>query len=109
MDEKYVTKVEFQAFRDGEFDALRSDVRELQVDVRELQVDVRELQDDVRELRTEFTEFRAEMRGDMKVLNVRMDNMERNFEKSNKVMMWVATVYAVPMLFMMYKILVGTN
>lgn len=95
MDEKYVTKVEFQAFRDGEFDALRSDVRELQVDVREL--------------RTEFTEFRAEMRGDMKVLNVRMDNMERNFEKSNKVMMWVATVYAVPMLFMMYKILVGTN
>lgn len=29
MDEKYVTKVEFQAFRDGEFDALRSDVREL--------------------------------------------------------------------------------
>lgn len=109
MDEKYVTKVEFQAFRDGEFDALRSDVRELQVDVRELQVDVRELQDDVRELRTEFTEFRAEMRGDMKVLNMRMDNMERNFEKSNKVMMWVATVYAVPMLFMMYKILVGTN
>ena len=95
MDEKYVTKVEFQAFRDGEFDALRSDVRELQVDVREL--------------RTEFTEFRAEMRGDMKVLNVRMDNMARNFEKSNKVMMWVATVYAVPMLFMMYKILVGTN
>lgn len=95
MDEKYVTKVEFQAFRDGEFDALRSDVRELQ--------------DDVRELRTEFTEFRAEMRGDMKVLNVRMDNMARNFEKSNKVMMWVATVYAVPMLFMMYKILVGTN
>ena len=77
MDEKYVTKLEFQ--------------------------------DDVRELRTEFTEFRAEMRGDMKVLNVRMDNMERNFEKSNKVMMWVATVYAVPMLFMMYKILVGTN
>ena len=42
MDEKYVTKVEFQAFRDGEFDALRSDVRELQVDVRELQDDVRE-------------------------------------------------------------------
>jgi hypothetical protein len=40
---------------------------------------------------------------------VRMDNMARNFEKSNKVMMWVATVYAVPMLFMMYKILVGTN
>ena len=88
MDEKYVTKLEFQAFRDGEFEALRSDVREL---------------------RTEFTEFRAEMRGDMKVLNVRMDNMARNFEKSNKVMMWVATVYAVPMLFMMYKILVGTN
>ncbi|MEY4665361.1 hypothetical protein [Weissella cibaria] len=102
MDEKYVTKLEFQAFRDGEFEALRSDVRELQVDVRELQ-------DDVRELRTEFTEFRAEMRGDMKVLNVRMDNMARNFEKSNTVMMWVATVYAVPMLFMMYKILVGTN
>lgn len=88
MDEKYVTKLEFQAFRDGEFEALRSDVREL---------------------RTEFTEFRAEMRGDMKVLNVRMDNMARNFEKSNKVMMWVATVYAVLMLFMMYKILVGTN
>lgn len=95
MDEKHVTKLEFQAFRDGEFEALRSNVRELQVDVREL--------------RTEFTEFRAEMRGDMKVLNVRMDNMARNFEKSNKVMMWVATVYAVPMLFMMYKILVGTN
>ncbi|WP_386119828.1 hypothetical protein [Weissella cibaria] len=42
MDEKYVTKLEFQAFRDGEFEALRSDVRELQVDVRELQVDVRD-------------------------------------------------------------------
>lgn len=102
MDEKYVTKIEFQAFRDGDFEALRSDVRELQVDVCELQ-------DDVRELRNEFTEFRAEIRGDMKVLNVRMDNIARNFEKSNKVMMWVATFYAVPILFMMYKIMVETN
>ena len=102
MDEKYVTKIEFQAFRDGDFEALRSDVRELQVDVCELQ-------DDVRELWNEFTEFRAEIRGDMKVLNVRMDNIARNFEKSNKVMMWVATFYAVPILFMMYKIMVETN
>lgn len=102
MDEKYVTKIEFQAFRDGDFEALRSDVRELQVDVCELQ-------DDVRELRNEFTEFRAEIRGDMKVLNVRMDNIARNFEKSNKVMMWVATFYAVPLLSMMYKIMVETN
>ena len=97
-----MTKIEFQAFRDGDFEALRSDVRELQVDVCELQ-------DDVRELRNEFTEFRAEIRGDMKVLNVRMDNIARNFEKSNKVMMWVATFYAVPILFMMYKIMVETN
>ncbi|WP_134645137.1 hypothetical protein [Weissella cibaria] len=102
MDEKYVTKIEFQAFRDGDFEALRSDVRELQVDVCELQ-------DDVRELRNEFTEFRAEIRGDMKALNVRMDNIARNFEKANKVMMWVATFYAVPILFMMYKIMVETN
>ena len=43
--------------------------------------------------------------GDIKVLNVRMDNLERNLEKSNKVVMWIAAVYAVPMLFMMYQIL----
>ena len=102
MDEKYVTKVEFQAFRDGEFDALRSDVRELQVDVRELQV--------------EFVSFREEVRGELKAVNLRIDHLtdkvdslSKSVDKSMRVMMRIAGVYAVPMMFMMYKILVGTN
>lgn len=102
MDEKYVTKVEFQAFRDGEFDALRSDVRELQVDVRELQV--------------EFVSFREEVRGELKAVNLRIDHLtdkvdslSKSVDKSMRVMMWIAGVYAVPMMFMLYKILEGTN
>ncbi|MCT0955955.1 hypothetical protein [Weissella cibaria] len=109
MDEKYVTKVEFQAFRDGEFDALRSDVRELQVDVRELQ-------DDVRELQVEFVSFREEVRGELKAVNLRIDHLtdkvdslSKSVDKSMRVMMWIAGVYAVPMMFMLYKILEGTN
>ncbi|WP_195318819.1 hypothetical protein [Weissella cibaria] len=102
MDEKYVTKVEFQAFRDGEFEALRSDVRELQVDVRELQV--------------EFVSFREEVRGELKAVNLRIDHLtdkvdslSKSVDKSMRVMMWIAGVYAVPMMFMLVKILVGTN
>ena len=102
MDEKYVTKLEFQAFRDGEFEALRSDVRELQVDVRELQV--------------EFVSFREEVRGELKAVNLRIDHLtdkvdslSKSVDKSMRVMMWIAGVYAVPMMFMLYKILEGTN
>lgn len=102
MDEKYVTKVEFQAFRDGEFEALRSDVRELQVDVRELQV--------------EFVSFREEVRGELKAVNLRIDHLtdkvdslSKSVDKSMRVMMWIAGVYAVPMMFMLVNILVGTN
>ncbi|WP_447408904.1 hypothetical protein ACDP95_01390 [Weissella confusa] len=91
MDEKYVTKAEFEKFQDEEFKPLREEVRELRVAFGAF--------------RQEMAEFRAEMRGDIKVLNVRMDNLERNLEKSNKVVMWIAAVYAVPMLFMMYQIL----
>ena len=102
MDEKYVTKLEFQAFRDGEFEALRSDVRELQVDVRELQV--------------EFVSFRDEVRGELKAVNLRIDHLtdkvdslSKSVDKSMRVMMWIAGVYAVPMMFMLVNILVGTN
>lgn len=102
MDEKYVTKLEFQAFRVGEFEALRSDVRELQVDVRELQV--------------EFVSFREEVRGELKVVNLRIDHLtdkvdslRKSVDKSMRVRMWIAGVYAVPMMFMLVKILVGTN
>ena len=102
MDEKYVTKLEFQAFRDGEFEALRSDVRELQVDVRELQV--------------EFVSFREEVRGELKAVNLRIDHLtdkvdslSKSVDKSMRVMMWIAGVYAVPMMFMLVNILVGTN
>ncbi|KIU21805.1 hypothetical protein [Weissella cibaria] len=102
MDEKYVTKLEFQAFRVGEFEALRSDVRELQVDVHELQV--------------EFVSFREEVRGELKVVNLRIDHLtdkvdslRKSVDKSMRVRMWIAGVYAVPMMFMLVKILVGTN
>ncbi|MDY2519709.1 hypothetical protein [Weissella cibaria] len=102
MDEKYVTKLEFQAFRVGEFESLRSDVRELQVDVRELQV--------------EFVSFREEVRGELKVVNLRIDHLtdkvdslRKSVDKSMRVRMWIAGVYAVPMMFMLVKILVGTN
>ena len=95
MDEKYVTKLEFQAFRDGEFEALRSDVRELQV---------------------EFVSFREEVRGELKAVNLRIDHLtdkvdslSKSVDKSMRVMMWIAGVYAVPMMFMLYKILEGTN
>lgn len=102
MDEKYVTKLEFQAFRVGEFEALRSDVRELQVDVHELQV--------------EFVSFREEVGGELKVVNLRIDHLtdkvdslRKSVDKSMRVRMWIAGVYAVPMMFMLVKILVGTN
>ena len=77
---------------------------------------MRELQDDVRELQVEFVSFREEVRGELKAVNLRIDHLtdkvdslSKSVDKSMRVMMWIAGVYAVPMMFMMYKILVGTN
>ncbi|WP_270310215.1 hypothetical protein [Weissella cibaria] len=77
---------------------------------------MRELQDDVRELQVEFVSFREEVRGELKAVNLRIDHLtdkvdslSKSVDKSMRVMMWIAGVYAVPMMFMLVKILVGTN
>ncbi|MBJ7688811.1 hypothetical protein HAU32_07460 [Weissella confusa] len=94
MDEKYVTKAEFEKFQDEEFKPLREEVRELRVEFVSF--------------RQEVAESFAKMRNEIEALNVRMDSLERKLDRSNKIMMWIAAVYAVPMLFMMYRIL-GNN
>lgn len=95
MDEKYVMKAEFEKFQDEEFKPLREEVRELRV---------------------EFVGFRQEVRGDLKAVNLRIDHLTdkvamlgASIEKSSHVMMWIAGAYALPMLFLLYKMLLGNN